>query len=465
MKFLTTILVIFQFSLIHSQSLYPELQDGTNGINNGYGAWGNYNTVHEAEIQVPGKGIINFYHPDIAATQLPVIFFISGWGRYADSYEKLFYYMASLGYSVVNIYNTDPGNINESYQNSLDMMNQAVQNEFPQWIDTGKVGLMGHSYGGGATVWLGKQVFSAPYNWGSNGKFIFMTAPWYSLLITIDDLLNYPSDVKLLIEISNDDMHEGTNRWNTDERAIRAVFELINIPNSEKDFIRIYSSTDTFQYDIDNDGNPETFNYDANHYISYTGTYNSYAHYQTYDALDVYAINRLVHALTDYTFNGNQQAKNICLGNGSTQQVDMDFLTDLEESDAPVISRPENQFQYPCSSDWNDFQTNQNTWFLQEACADNDNDGIIDYIEQLEVKTISENNIRIFPNPAKDFLFIRTNDHTNIDKITLYNSKGQIIINQRKYSGKIDITVLKPGNYFIQIDSKNNRIMKKFVKM
>ncbi len=443
---------------MNGQISYADLQDGTNGITNGYGTWGANTVIQENTISVANKGEITFYHPDIAQTQLPVIFFISGWGQQHYQYEKFFHFLASLGYAVVNIYNTDPGNINQSYQNSLDMMIQAAETEYPSWIDTDKVGLMGHSYGGGSTIWLGKQVFENPRNWGANGRFIFMTAPWYSLLVNENDLLNYPSDVKLLIEINNDDIHEGTNNWNTSERAIRAVFELINIPNDEKDFVRIFSDATTYQFDSDNDGTPETYNYQANHYISYTGTYNSYAHFQPYDALDVYAINRLSHALIDYVFEGNQQGKTVALGNGSAQQVDMGFLTDLSESDTPVITRPENQFQYKCHDNWNDFATNNNTWFLQNACDDSDGDGTIDRVEQLSINNLKNENVNLYPNPANDYVHLDIeNNKIQGTVVNIYEISGKLILKDIKLNNNsINVSSLNSGYYLVKITTPNN---------
>jgi len=458
-KILSFILIFTSF-VVQAQISYADLQDGTSGISSGFGAWGPYNVVQENTLNVPGKGQITFYHPDTSATALPVIFFISGWGQPHYQYEKLFHFIASRGYAVVNIYNTNPGNIYESYQNSLDMILQAVHQEYPSLIDTTKVGLAGHSYGAGSTVWLGKQLFGSPRNWGANGRFIFMTSPWYSLLVTPDDLLNYPPDVKLLIEIANDDIHEGTTNWNTSERAIRAVFELINIPNDEKDFIRIYSDNTTYQFDSDNDGTPETYHYDANHYISYTGTNNDQGHYQPYDALDVYAVNRLLHALIAYTFEGNLQAKTVALGNGSSQQTDMDFLTDLSESDTPVITRPESRFQYPCNSDWNDFATNTNTWYLQDACDDSDGDGTIDYV-QLRTAKHETGNIRIVPNPAADYIFIRFKGNNIPERATMviYDMRGKEVLNVCWQKNKrIDISKLTTGTYRFKIFVHNEPV-------
>ncbi len=117
----------------------------------------------------------------------------------------------------------------------------------------------------------------------------------------------------------------------------------------------------------------------------------------------------------------------------------MGFLTDLEVSDAPFITRPENQFQYPCSSDWNDFQTNQNTWFLQEACNDADKDGVIDYIEQMEVKKVKENDIELYPNQVEDLLFVQTIDTDRLSQVTLYNEQWQVLIMKNISSGRLNL--------------------------
>ena len=467
MKKKLTLVVILISTLIQAQISYADLQDGTTGIATGYGSWGENSVIHETEVnfEVAGTvvGKINFYHPDIAVTQLPTIFFISGWGRPAYTYEYYFHFLASQGYSVVNIYSDRPGDIATSYQDSLDMIIQAAETEYPNWINTSKVGLAGHSYGAGATVWLGKHIFGATHNYGASGRFIFMTAPWYSLMVTESDLLNYPDNVKLLIEVNNDDMHN-SGSYNTDERAIRAVFELINIPNDEKDFVRVFSDTNlTFQYDSDNNGTDETYHYDANHYVSYTATSNSHGAYQTYDALDVHAINRLSHALIEYTFNDDLQAKNIALGNNSTAQIDMDFLTDLFVTDTPIITRPQNEFAYECNTNWNDFETGQNTWFLQNACSDTDNDGVIDIVQALSVADVrTDVNFNIYPNPTSNFLVI---DGNSVKKdITIIDVSGKIVLRKTNFTDeKLNISALNEGVYFIQIVSNKISMSKKLI--
>jgi len=463
MKVLTLVFSLFFSLQLQAQFSYADLHDQSGGITNGYGSWGAYNVVQEDEIIVSSKGTITCYHPDIAAVQKPTVFFISGWGRPAHTYEKIFHFIASQGYTVVNIYNTDPGNIVESYQHSLDMILSAKSTHFPNWINTHKVGLMGHSYGAGSTIWLGKHIFGADYNWGENGRFIFMSAPWYSLLVTEDDLINYPSDVKLLIEINNDDFTTNPDyTWNTDERAIRGVFELINIPNDEKDFIRVYSDAITFDYDSDGDGVTETYSYDASHYLSYTGI--QLTDFHTWDALDVFAINRLSHALLDYVFEENPSAKNVALGNGSTAQTNMGFLTDLAVSDTPIITKPESDFTYKCHDTWNDFSDNTNTWFLQNTCDDSDGDGVIDIITTAlkEEKTLS---FSLYPIPTTDYLQIRFNGNSQeIQQLEIRDITGKLL-QKITYPNSYTITTsnFDTGTYYIKITTSSQVGIQSFI--
>jgi len=366
-------------------SEYPNLDDHSGGITQNYGAWGIHGTTMEPSVEVTDKGIITFYHPDVAVAKKKTIFFISGWGRHADSYDRLFKFIASHGYSVINIYNFDDsnspgyvGNIDVSYPNIIDMIDRSVQ-EWGEWMDTNSVGIMGHSYGGGAAIYVGKELFGTK-NWGTNGRFILTFEPWLTFLINRDDLENYPEGVKLQIQIGNDDVaHDaGANpwTWNTDEAAIRAVYELINIPDDDKDFIRIMSDTNP---DHNYDYNGETYNYNANHYISYPGKNDSSGQYQPYDRLDVYAVNRMIDAMASYVFKGDQTAKNVALGNGSDEQISMDIMPNLEVSDTPIITRTTEQFKYKCDSEdgWSD----PSIWKLRDYCGDIDNDGIIDLLD------------------------------------------------------------------------------------
>ena len=113
MNNLPTIILLLLVANLFSQSLYPELHDQSGGITQGYGAWGPYQYTREATVAVEGKGDITVYLPQMAEQERPTVIFINGWGREYYSYDSYLKYIASLGYPVIDIYNTNPGNIVE----------------------------------------------------------------------------------------------------------------------------------------------------------------------------------------------------------------------------------------------------------------------------------------------------------------------------------------------------------------
>lgn len=73
------------------------------------------------------------------------------------------------------------------------------------------------------------------------------------------------------------------------------------------------------------------------------------------------------------------------------------------------------------------------------------------------VKTISQNTISVYPNPAKDHLTINSKNY--ISKLTISNIVGQEIISQQvQKSGllKVDVSGLKKGIYFISLYEQND---------
>jgi hypothetical protein len=248
-------------------------------------------------------------------------------------------------------------------------------NSHADWMDLTKVALMGHSTGAGATVWLGKEIFGADKNWGSAGRFLFLNAPWYPLLIEDAELRNYPADTKLLVQFSNDEEGKNGKLRATDPRVVRAMYELINIPDEDKDFITVLSDSQRYSYA------GGVYTYRASHYISYPGVDNSEGVYQPYDMLDVLLLNRLSHAMLNLVFQGDEEARKVALGNGSVEQKTMKNstlnLVDLKVTDRPIVTldRPQEDYAYSCSNGWH------NDWKLAAYCDDANQNGIIDVLE------------------------------------------------------------------------------------
>ena len=81
------------------------------------------------------------------------------------------------------------------------------------------------------------------------------------------------------------------------------------------------------------------------------------------------------------------------------------------------------------------------------------------------IENINQNSIRVYPNPAKNILFIKSSDE--IQNITIVNVLGKDIFtkNINSSAAEINIADLNSGIYFIQIKKDNeNIIIKSFVK-
>ncbi|WP_216823435.1 hypothetical protein [Niastella vici] len=135
----------------------------------------------------------------------------------------------------------------------------------------------------------------------------------------------------MIAEVYDDDV---TN----DHRLSIDIFKHINIAASEKDYIHVKASTIA------------GYQYVADHVAPNSRS--------AYDALDYYAIYRLLDALIDYSFNGSAAGKKVALGNGSSEQVTMpgyngQLMVPLEVTDNPAPKYAQSKYQFPCSSSTN----------------------------------------------------------------------------------------------------------------
>ncbi|WP_130735092.1 S9 family peptidase [Flavobacterium sp. J27] len=296
----------------------------------GYGSDGNY-TVASVSFPSPtytGKNVTIFY-PQGITTPKPTIFYSHPYGGEESEYNiGLYRFIAKKGYVVVFApYPTSGTNVTvESRYDTLWQSFITAAANYPDIIDTTKVGFMGHSFGGGASFYLSQRAFSEK-NWGENGRFLFVMAQWYSYFINTQSI-DFPSNTKLITQVYDDDV---TN----DHRMAIDMFKNNNILNSEKDFILIKKSV------------LPNYTYTAEHNLPNTQS--------AYDAYDYYGIYRLLDALIDYSFNGNLVGKNVALGNGSAAQVTMpsyngQALEPLIVTDNPTPLYPQSKYSFKCYS-------------------------------------------------------------------------------------------------------------------
>ena len=364
---------------------------------------------------------ISVFYPTGTTTPIPTIYFLHGFGANdTTNYIETLRIIASNGYAIVFVpYKTIGATISERYLTLYDGFIKASQN-LPTIIDTTRVGFFGHSFGGGATPRIAYRLFTEN-NWGTNGKFIYCSAPWYSYELGTTNLSNFPTDCNMLtVLFDKDDVN--------DHRMGMDVFNNIAIDDSIKDCIIVYADT------------VSGYAYEANHSLP---TQNSL--FGVYDAHDYYVTFRLLSALADYTFTGNLTAKDIALGNGSTAQIDMGSqLSPLYSTNSPSPIYSQSIYQYPCDSIINERQV-----FCQTI---------------LGIETLEDNVIEIYPNPTNGKLKINPkNIYQEID-ISILTLTGQNILRTINQT-EIDISHLPIGTYFVLINIDGKIKVEKILKI
>ena len=295
----------------------------------GYGVDGTY-AVSEIDFpntEYPGTKITVFYPTDITSPR-PTIFYSHPYGGESKEYNRgLFEFIAKKGYVVVFVpYATNDSSIDHRYLTLWTGFTEAAA-DYPGIIDIRKVGFMGHSFGGGASIGLSYKAFTEK-GWGQDGRFLFTMAPWYSYQITSAQLAGFPANTKMITQVYDEDVYN-------DHRMAIDIFKNINISNAEKDYYYLKPST------------VAGYKYATDHTLPNTRT--------AYDAYDYYGVYRLLDALIDYSFNNSAAGKNVALGNGSVEQVTMpgyngQFMAPLEVTDNPAPKYSQDKYEFKCSS-------------------------------------------------------------------------------------------------------------------
>lgn len=84
-------------------------------------------------------------------------------------------------------------------------------------------------------------------------------------------------------------------------------------------------------------------------------------------------------------------------------------------------------------------------------------------VPTLDVKDVEySNSIRIYPNPASDFINIRVGTNDKINKISIYTITGELVLSTQK--SEIDIKHLIKGNYIVETIVNNKVYTSKLIK-
>lgn len=94
-------------------------------------------------------------------------------------------------------------------------------------------------------------------------------------------------------------------------------------------------------------------------------------------------------------------------------------------------------------------------------------EGVISYFRNVLILSVPENEIisgTVFPNPAQDKIFIKT-DKDDVDSVSIMDINGRtVIFEEDKNLKEVDVSELKSGMYFIVIESSLGNVTKKFIK-
>jgi hypothetical protein len=77
---------------------------------------------------------------------------------------------------------------------------------------------------------------------------------------------------------------------------------------------------------------------------------------------------------------------------------------------------------------------------------------------------IGKNGLNIFPNPATSFITIQIQESIPIEQVSIYNHLGQKVLETKPVNNTMDVSMLKPGIYFLEVVTKDWSEMTKWIK-
>ncbi len=199
-----------------------------------YGIAGSNTIAAAIEESVYGNSTIIMPVGVTAKNPVPVVFFAPGFkDTNYKNYQTLLNFIASHGYAVIFANDTNgfsPAVLMTHFKQMVD--NPVIT----PLLDTSKIGVVGHSSGGGYAFRILKE-FSDTDNegWGENGRFLLALEPWFIFGMTEDDMKTLPSNSNIVIQQYGEGGNNDGN--NTDARiALTEYYLLDSIADNQKDY-------------------------------------------------------------------------------------------------------------------------------------------------------------------------------------------------------------------------------------
>lgn len=81
----------------------------------------------------------------------------------------------------------------------------------------------------------------------------------------------------------------------------------------------------------------------------------------------------------------------------------------------------------------------------------------------VDEKSITEINVKIYPNPANDRIHVVSNEGATMNEVNIYNQTGQKVLHDSNPTNPLDISKLGKGIYFVEVISNKTRSMQKVI--
>ncbi len=268
-----------------------------------YGSDGGHPTDFHDEV---AAGMTRVYFPtDIPdGEKVPVIFFASGYGSSdATDYESLLRFIAGHGYYVIYA--------KHAWDNvfaNMDKMLDDANGILPK-LDTSRIGVVGHSLGGGYTFNILKHFSDKGY--GANGRFIMVLEGYFAYNLTKEEMQNLPANTNVIMQQYGPGGNNDVN--NTDPRITLTEFYLLDsIAKNKKDWQIVENADHKYPY-----GN------------------------RPYSQMQ--GILKPLDALMEYTFNNTAAAHDVALEQGSDDPYN--------HGNGIQVVKPTKDYHYRCDQD------------------------------------------------------------------------------------------------------------------
>jgi len=219
---------------------------------------------------------------------------------------------------------------------------------------------------------------------------------------------------------------------------------------------------------VDINGDSSTWKLVQSTSLAYTGTGYARYTYNSTTAADDWMFTKCINlsAGTNYEVTfwcrvGAEHPEKLKVAIGTAQNATAmsQVINDLGNLNDTIYSKHTSAFTVPTTGTyyvgWYAY-SNANEWFIAV------DDIKIDIANGIENNT-TNNEINLYPNPAKDQLNIRS--YVNIENIKVFNAIGQVIVNLNinTQSHVLNTSNLNYGIYYIQLETKKGIVTKKFV--